>query len=135
MVRFAAAMIFSLAISNCALGDPPSASGGRVHASSAPVQYRVSDVECPSEEQYCPKRFSFSIFENQANKLAEMRSRASQLSQHIPYQSPMEDSYFFRPYQITEVTKQQRSGRNPKNPYDNRFLQSIYKRSDLESGN
>ncbi len=133
MVRFAAAMICSLAISNCVLGDPPAASGGRVHANSAPVQYKDVDRECPSEDQYCSKRCSLSIFENQEKKLAEFRIRAIQLSQHIHYQSPMEDSYFFRPYQITEVTKQQRSGRDPKNPYDNRFLQSIYKQQGIDS--
>jgi len=127
MVRFGAAMFCIVAVSQCTFGDEPTASCGRVHSQSTRVQTKNCDRGCQPARENCPENVRFPFFEDRSKKLADLGGRATQLSQHIPYESPMEDSYFFRPYQISEVTRQSRSGRDPKNPYDNRFLQSIYK--------
>jgi len=135
MVRFAASMICYMAISQFAFGDQPVASGGRVHSHSAPVQPKYCYSGCQKGNQSCSNDSFSSIFEHEAEKLAELKVRATQLSQRFPYESPMEDSYFFRPYSVTEVSRQKRAGRDPKNPYDNRFLQSIYKQLGTDAGN
>lgn len=135
MVRFAATLIYCLAVSQFAFGDQPVASGGRVHSHSAPVQPNYSHLGCQNGNQACSNDSHSSIFGYKSEKLAELRVRATQLSQRFPYESPLEDSYFFRPYSVTEVSQQKRTGRDPKNPYDNRFLQSIYKPLGTDAGN
>ena len=135
MVRFAASMICYMAISQFAFGDQPVASGGRVHSHSAPVQLGYFHSGCQNGNQVCSNDSYSSISGYKSEKLAELKVRATQLSQRFPYESPMEDSYFFRPYSLTEVSRQKRTGRDPKNPYDNRFLQSIYKQLGTDAGN
>lgn len=56
----------------------------------------------------------------------ELACRQYQLPPHQPYQVS-DFSYYFRPYQYTELREQQTFRHEAaKNPYDNRFLQGIY---------
>lgn len=67
-----------------------------------------------------------SFLDRQRQKIGDLTDRRYQLSQHVAYDSPLESSYYFRPYQWRDIEKQQQFVGFSKNPYDNRMFESLY---------
>jgi hypothetical protein len=160
MVRTMIVLTCALAFSSCAFGQTPATKQTVNKQSAAKAQKKVlaqnastkraatatatskTETESmhsstcegvvPCGNPSCSCQAKNSIFDELAGNAAELRARSTQLPQHIPYESPMEESYFFRPYLPSDVLKQRKASGGWKNPYDNRFLQTIYKQQEVK---
>jgi hypothetical protein len=93
---------------------------------SSPSNDVGCDEYCQPQSKRRHQNWCSQFLAEQSEKLAELRARRTQMPQHYPYEDPLEDSYFFRPYQVADIARHQAFAPDAKNPYDNRFLQSIY---------
>ena len=59
------------------------------------------------------------------------------MPQHIPYYPPCHENYYFRPYSVAQLARQQEIvsswGGDPRNPYSNAIFQRVYDEMNLET--
>jgi hypothetical protein len=72
-----------------------------------------------------------------APKMEHCWAQRCDMPQHIPYYPPAHGNYYFRPYSVAQLARQQAMvvswGGDPRNPYSNEIFRQVYAEMDTET--